>query len=459
MIEIQCTSCQTRYRIDEGILPEDTPTFKCSRCGHVFSAEPRKPRTKRPAADKASAAQPAAPFSPNDDTPAAKDTFADAAAAPDIRGDAQPLDPATQSTQDEPPRSEAAAIRPDESESSSEPSDVGQPAPGVLQRSSEEPSGEIESPAPAQAPRSPQAAPQESSASRHSTEELLSLRFSEAAKEATEGENLSFDFSDERSAQEEPDASEPRARADAEEKWEVGEEQPSLPPAAPSRPIRRIRIDEVEQQDDDPPFNAEEISAAAHRLEKELRSKSHTVHSAGFFIALFALVTFGFGILSMLICGAPIASASLLGALPVVGESLKPMISPAERVALSGVQAQYTAIKGDQHALVISGTAENVSPDSLGAVQIRAALVGPAQRTLRVQAVYCGNKLSQKMIGEMTPRELEFFEKLNAPKGFRLASQASAPFVIVFIEPPTDASRFQLRVTKADTTAAASAKD
>ncbi|HXW83498.1 MAG TPA: zinc-ribbon domain-containing protein [Candidatus Binataceae bacterium] len=40
MVEIQCTSCHTRYRIDERVLPEETPTFKCSRCGHVFSADP-----------------------------------------------------------------------------------------------------------------------------------------------------------------------------------------------------------------------------------------------------------------------------------------------------------------------------------------------------------------------------------------------------------------------------------
>src|SRR5579872_7410989 len=44
MIEVQCTSCHTRYRIDEQVLPEGLPTFKCSRCGHVFSFEPRKSR-------------------------------------------------------------------------------------------------------------------------------------------------------------------------------------------------------------------------------------------------------------------------------------------------------------------------------------------------------------------------------------------------------------------------------
>src|SRR5271167_3299045 len=49
MIEIQCTSCHTRYRIDERVLPDDTPTFKCSRCGHVFNADPAPARVRKPA--------------------------------------------------------------------------------------------------------------------------------------------------------------------------------------------------------------------------------------------------------------------------------------------------------------------------------------------------------------------------------------------------------------------------
>src|SRR5579863_8962038 len=48
MIEIQCTSCHTRYRIDERVLPDDTPTFKCSRCGHVFNADPVPARVRKP---------------------------------------------------------------------------------------------------------------------------------------------------------------------------------------------------------------------------------------------------------------------------------------------------------------------------------------------------------------------------------------------------------------------------
>lgn len=49
MIEIQCTSCLTRYRIDPSVLPADRPTFKCSRCGHVFSTDPRRSKRTAPA--------------------------------------------------------------------------------------------------------------------------------------------------------------------------------------------------------------------------------------------------------------------------------------------------------------------------------------------------------------------------------------------------------------------------
>ncbi len=48
MIEIQCTSCLTRYRIEPSVVSADRPTFKCSRCGHVFSADPRRARTTAP---------------------------------------------------------------------------------------------------------------------------------------------------------------------------------------------------------------------------------------------------------------------------------------------------------------------------------------------------------------------------------------------------------------------------
>lgn len=37
---IQCPRCQTKYELDESILPPGGSTVRCTRCGHVFQASP-----------------------------------------------------------------------------------------------------------------------------------------------------------------------------------------------------------------------------------------------------------------------------------------------------------------------------------------------------------------------------------------------------------------------------------
>jgi predicted Zn finger-like uncharacterized protein len=460
MIEIQCTSCQTRYRIDERILPEDTPTFKCSRCGHVFSAEPRQKSPRRASAEGArgAAAAKAAP-------PAAVSAAEEPAPPPPPQQEAPPAASAAA-----PPAAQAPGPRPRQAggagrRAASEPSvaAASEPQRAAAPQRSAEPQHSAE----------PQTQPEEAAPVRHDTRELVQRRFRIPADEPDKsGENLAFDFNDE------PASSDSTSHNYAEEKWEVGDAD--IPPAPPSRPKNRIRIsdidddlegdagvdrtfgrnparDQLAERDADQDFDRirpEEVSAQAHRLEEELRGRSYKLHSAGYFIGLFAMVVLGFGILTIVIQSAPIASAGLLSALPIVGEGLEPPVSAAQRVALGQVQAQYAKLKGNQAALVITGTVQNLTSAPLGAVQIEAALTASSPEPLRSQAVYCGNSLSPKMIGEMTPHEIEFFEKLDAPRSFTLAPQASAPFVIVFIAPPAGAGHFQLRVVRADPAAA-----
>lgn len=506
MIEVKCTSCQTRYRIDERILPDETPTFKCSRCGHVFTVEPRQRPARRargegPQGASAAAEPPAEPDAPaGAKAPAAGGTGEPAAAAPpeppqsaasvsaaqapetEAAWSARIVQPAPdaaetaerrperprarpavrrspsafdarQAGQGAAPSQEAAAPQPtmtparSDAEAAPQSQTPAEPAEHASVEAAAD--AEFEAHAPSGEP-APQRSPAEQPAPRRSaTEELRRRSFEQPPEErAAPGKNLSFDFSDEvNDLVGGPDS----AKGYHEERWEVGEAPaaPSPPPRA-ARRIRATDIDEAREGQDFEQMSREEASAAAQRLEAELRGRSYTLHSAGFFIALFALVIFGFGVLSMLVCGAPIASAELLSTLPVFGASLEPPISPARRVALSQVQARYTKIKGEQTALIISGVAENVSSATLGTVQIEAALIGPAQQALRSQAVYCGNNLSSGMVGQMTPHELEFFEKLNGPANFSLSPQGSTPFVIAFVGPPAGAVRFQLRVAKAE---------
>jgi hypothetical protein len=330
--------------------------------------------------------------------------------------------------------------------------------------------------APPQAVRAaePRAQSEEPVLGRHDTDELLQRGFRDLAPDDAEGEepNLAFDFN------EAPKASDlvpgptlvpdPTAHNYAEEQWEVGDAD--LPPPPPSRPKRRIRIADIDDGLDEVPgldrtpgrvaepeferIRPEEVSAQAHRLEADLRGRSYKLHSAGYLIGLFAIVVLFFGIVTIVIQSAPIASAGLLSTLPIVGEGLEPPVAPALRVALSQVQAQYAKLKGNQTALVITGTVQNLTSGALGAVRIEAALTASTPQPLRTQEVYCGNSLSSRMIGEMTSHEIEFFERLAAPKSFTLGPQASAPFVIVFIAPPSGTANFQLRVLRADPAAA-----
>ncbi len=73
-----------------------------------------------------------------------------------------------------------------------------------------------------------------------------------------------------------------------------------------------------------------------------------------------------------------------------------------------------------------------------------------ARSPLASQSVYCGNELSAKMLGEMTPREIEFSQGLSPQKAFAMEPAASAPFLMVFIDPPAGAGKIRIAVSKAN---------
>jgi hypothetical protein len=138
-----------------------------------------------------------------------------------------------------------------------------------------------------------------------------------------------------------------------------------------------------------------------------------------------------------------------LSYLPVIGDRFVVAATPAKLVALRDVYAVYQHGKEGQNRLVISGTAENVGTASLRIVQLTAALHDAERRSLRSQAVYCGNSVSAGMIGQMTPHEIEFFQKLEPARSFALEPSASCRFVAVFMNPPSAAHAYDVSVSQA----------
>ncbi len=152
---------------------------------------------------------------------------------------------------------------------------------------------------------------------------------------------------------------------------------------------------------------------------------STATHSARFFVGLFVLIALGYGAITVFVRSAPATAAEMLSHLPRIGSRFVLPIAPARLVAMRDVHADYLSTKGGHSVLVVTGIAENVSERALHAIQIEANLRDAAQHPLANSVVYCGNNLSASMVAQMTPHELEFFQKLDPPKAFSLEPSAT----------------------------------
>ena len=412
MIEIQCTSCHTRYRIDERVLPEDTPTFKCSRCGHVFTAEPvRTRRTRKDAAVEA---------------------------PPPKEEEAPP-----EEEEREVPIEQFKAMRaPDLPKASAEPAPESAPPPPPKP---EPPSSAVA----ALQPKPPEP-------KRPATDEFFNRSFADPAP-ADAGENLKFDFGGER--RDIDDEATPEA-PEEDDGWRVGNEPEPEPPPTRARPTIAEPPPIAAQPRPEPQRFYEPISPSSTRDSAPPRpplpndvafiEDPSAIHSSAWFLGMFFIVAVGFFGVTMLLNGAPAASVNAISRVPVVGEHFARPITPATLVRLGDVRTEYRTLKGGKSALVVTGNAENVGPTALQAIQIEVLLLNGSQQAIARAQTYCGNALPAGMIEQMTPRELEFSLALRPPHNFALDPSQATPFMLVFLDPPPQASSLRIAVTQAD---------
>ena len=448
MIEIQCTSCHTRYRIDERVLPDDTPTFKCSRCGHVFNADPIPAKVRVPAPQ-------ATPQATTDDS-----QLAQTVRPPRPRASAAPAAPAQQRSVIReavaPPVERARDVH--QSESANEHLEHRIPAPAASESNG---GHELESDHP------------------------LNRTFGDREQKADTGENFRFDFNDERHElgdservhqrdhQQDHQMAAPEHGDD--DRWQVGDASAEFD-AEPSRyapTMTDAHTTEAHEQPARPsPASAHRVAAALKAARPRIAEPPQPAKSAGYelghlgededdmpmlgktyasgyFVAMFFAVAIGFVVASGLISSEPVASARLLSQAPRIGPYFARPIVPAMLVALHDVHTEYRTLKGGQVALVITGSAQNVGAHPLHLVQVDADLLGDVGHPAASLGVYCGNELSTKMLSEMTPREIEFSQGLSPQKSFAIEPSSAAPFLMVFINPPAHAGNVRLSVSKA----------
>jgi predicted Zn finger-like uncharacterized protein len=457
MIEIQCSSCHTRYRIDERVLPADSPTFKCSRCGHVFTADPVA--AKKVAAEPVSKPQASRVSTPR----------------PEPK---RPVDPSSTSTpQVEAPKSvasedEAAEEARPQSDAESKPAPIRpyirNPRPTIFDRASDaqmskpapEPSSAVDPAAVArmkaavEKPKSdpPAMPPRRPSQPQHSGPGPS--RPTQRPEAADEPENLAFDFNDEEDRELGSELSDGEGGS-APERWSVGEDALETP-STPQPGFSQGEPDPGFSRGEPAPIGRGTIAqyAAAAFQRSPLPDERGLIEREGLrsarsFIGLFFMIALMFIALTLVVYGIPSASAELLRRMPMIGsEFVQP--TPLENfVTVSDVQSSYQSIKDGHSALVLTGVVKNGSSVALHTIQVGVRLLDAAKHDVASSAVYCGTTLSPRMIGEMTPHELEFLQKLDPQKNFTLEPGHNAPFLMVFIDPPRNLSHFAVAVAKA----------
>ncbi len=239
-----------------------------------------------------------------------------------------------------------------------------------------------------------------------STDDLLSKPFRD--EDSPSGENLRFDFNDDRMERAAPGQDEIAHVRDSGE-WQVGEADEAVADDAtmathaqtfpgsstrteepvPESTVRRrtARPATPSKPDDEVEFVDEDAAPIYNR--------SVATHSARFFVALFTLVAIGYGAVTMLIRSAPATAAEMLSHLPKVGDRFVLPIAPARLVAMRDVHADYLRTKGGHVALVVTGIAENVG----GSAVACGADCGESARRRRASAGRPRGLLRQQSLG------------------------------------------------------------
>jgi predicted Zn finger-like uncharacterized protein len=465
MIEIQCTSCHTRYRIDERVLPADSPTFKCSRCGHVFTSDPVVAKkvvaepASRPATPRAST--PRANLKPEVEEPASAPAETPVE-APKTYASEEQASPAKSPLADD---AKPAPIKPY----------IRNQRPTVFDRTPEapptkppvEPAATIDTEAVARMRSSMEPVKSSTAAQplvRGPEVQKSVARPSPPEQDKTlerinpaddEGENLEFDFSDETDRELDPEPADDQAPATP-ERWSVGDDSPETPAPrtgafGPDEPDPELSRGEPAPigRGTIPQYAASAAMQHAPLPDETAFIERTQLHTARSVIGLFFVVAVFFAVATGVICVIPSASASLLRKVPLIGTEFEQPTPLENLVGVSDVQSSYQTLKGGHAGLVVTGVVKNSSSVPLHTVQVGVHLLDTDQHEVASSAVYCGTTLSPRMIGEMTPHELEFLQKLDPQKAFVLAPEHSAPFLMVFIDPPREVRHLAVAVSKA----------
>lgn len=380
---VQCPKCQTTYRVSDSLVTTPNPTFRCSRCKHIFVlglkaeagpvSEPVKPSSAPPRRDQ----EPELNFSFA--APEKKETGKEKAAeipAPPQQGEDKPAEASADQTRAEPakPATDESFTFPDES-----------PTASPFQ---EDPSPRFEAEPP--------------SVQSKEKEDDWSLTRPQVEEE-------SFTIPEE--SRSEPGASGDAPSRTFDERW------------ADALPLLEERQADPSQD----PYRDRPLSIVPY-------------------VTLFGALVLVYALLTLMYQAQPKTIEAAINVVPWLGPSVLKNNHLRHGIALQSLRPGFQTIQGNREVFVLSGLAVNRNSMSVRELRLEGQIFNAEGKEIDRQTISVGNAISSKILRDLTAQEISILQKLNPQKRFEIPPDESAVFVIVFLKPSAEVKNFSCRV-------------
>jgi predicted Zn finger-like uncharacterized protein len=168
------------------------------------------------------------------------------------------------------------------------------------------------------------------------------------------------------------------------------------------------------------------------------------------YLTLFCCLLLFYSVLTFVNRADPETTEAIIKDIPLLGASLFKNNHLRQQIDLQSLHSSFQAIPGSREVLVISGMALNHNPMSVRGIQVEGNIYNAEGREIERQVVWVGNAISPKIIRGMTPQEISDIQKLPPLKRFEIGPEETTSFAIVFFKAREEIKYFSCRVLSAD---------
>lgn len=401
---IRCPNCSTTYKVDGSVFDAPKPSFRCSRCKHVFTVHVRLQLDE----ERSDAEPEAAGRAPEPDPDPTR-------SAPDPAGDTAE---AGHETADRP--AEEDASRGDLREEPDE--DAGSVDGDVIEEAGVE---DVENAA--VAPPGPAADPPPPTLEEEDVEE--------------------FDADDTRARN--PELPYPELDLDPE-----GASSPDEPEVPAFDQEGGSDAADAEPDRPRPDFEIDDDFLIPPKREAPPPPLPDAKGSVVPFVSLIGLILFAAGLVTLLHMINPQPLDGLLRRIPWYGAAVFDSKHYQSTLVFESLVSSVRPVLNQTEVFVVSGKLVNRNDQSMRQIQIEAQLFDAEGKQVGRQVTFVGNAISSKIIKDMSLREISLLQSLKPQSAYHIPPNGSADFTIVFPKPEAAVASFSCRVLAADDGAA-----